>query len=45
MSEDRKKSIGKSDSDKSKKQIVVDINWWADNYNSVDERFQKWLIN
>ena len=45
LSEDRKKSIGKSDSDKSKKQIVVDINWWADNYNSVDERFQKWLIN
>ena len=45
LSEDRKKSIGKSDSDKSKKQIIVDINWWADNYNSVDERFQKWLIN
>ncbi len=44
LSEDRKKSIGKSDSDASKKQIVIDIKWWADNYDSVDQRFQKWLI-
>ncbi|WP_446897944.1 ABC transporter substrate-binding protein [Clostridium sp. LBM24168] len=44
LSEDRKKSIGRSKADDEKQQIVIDINWWADNYDSVDQRFQKWLI-
>lgn len=43
LPEDRKKALGKTDED-TKKQIIVDVNWWADNYEAVDKRFQEWLI-
>ena len=42
LSDEIKTRLGQSTN--SAKQIVADINWWADNFNSVDERFQKWLL-
>ncbi len=42
LSEELKTRLGQSTS--SAKQIVADVKWWADNYETVDERFQKWLL-
>jgi len=42
LSEEIKTRLGQSTN--SAKQIVADIQWWADNFNSVDARFQKWLL-
>jgi len=42
LSEEIKTRLGKSTN--SSKQTVADIKWWADNYASVDEQFQKWLL-
>jgi len=42
LSEELKKRLGQSTS--SATQIVADVQWWADNYEAVDERFQKWLL-
>ncbi|MCX7711406.1 MAG: ABC transporter substrate-binding protein [Clostridia bacterium] len=25
-------------------QVSIDVNWWAENFDKVNERFQKWLI-
>lgn len=25
-------------------QVTIDVNWWAKNYDAVNDRFQKWLI-
>lgn len=27
-----------------KNQVTVDVNWWLKNYDAVNDRFQKWLI-
>ncbi|MBU3113229.1 ABC transporter substrate-binding protein [Clostridium lacusfryxellense] len=42
LSEELKTRLGQST--QSAKQIVADVKWWADNYDAVDERFQKWLL-
>ena len=42
LSEEIKTRLGQST--ESAKQIVADVKWWADNYDAVDERFQKWLL-
>jgi putative spermidine/putrescine transport system substrate-binding protein len=44
LPDDVKKRIGKSSSDANTKQIIVDSEWWADNFDSVNERFEKWLL-
>lgn len=25
-------------------QVTIDVDWWAENYDAVNDRFQKWLI-
>lgn len=30
--------------DKAKSQVLVNINWWVDNFDKVNERFEKWLL-
>ena len=42
LSEEIKTRLGKSTN--SAKQTVANIQWWADNFNTVDARFQKWLL-
>jgi len=42
LSEELKTRLGKSTN--SAKQTVANIQWWADNFNTVDARFQKWLL-
>ena len=27
-----------------KTQLMTDVNWWLDNFDSVNDRFQKWLL-
>lgn len=44
LSEDVKKRIGKSATESSTKQIIIDSSWWADNFNSVNEKFEQWLL-
>jgi putative spermidine/putrescine transport system substrate-binding protein len=44
LSEEVKKRIGKSSDEASTKQIIIDSSWWAENFNSVNERFEKWLL-
>jgi putative spermidine/putrescine transport system substrate-binding protein len=30
--------------DKRKTQVMIDVNWWFENFDKVNERFQKWLL-
>lgn len=30
--------------EKAKSQVLVNINWWVDNFDQVNERFQEWLL-
>lgn len=30
--------------EKAKNQIFVDINWWVENFDKVNERFEQWLL-
>ncbi|WP_027416013.1 ABC transporter substrate-binding protein [Aneurinibacillus terranovensis] len=43
MSDDVKKRLGQSE-DRAKGQVFVNINWWVDNFDKVNERFEKWLL-
>jgi putative spermidine/putrescine transport system substrate-binding protein len=43
LPDDVKKRIGLT-ADSSNKKIVADVNWWAENYDKVNERFEKWLL-
>lgn len=31
--------------DKLKNEVIVNENWWGDNFDKVNDRFQKWLLN
>ncbi len=41
-----KEQIGRlaSSTDKVKSQVYVDVDWWAENYDKVYERFQEWKL-
>ncbi|WP_052947855.1 ABC transporter substrate-binding protein [Aneurinibacillus tyrosinisolvens] len=43
LSPEVKERLGQSP-DKAKSQIVVDIKWWVDNFDKVNERFEQWLL-
>jgi putative spermidine/putrescine transport system substrate-binding protein len=38
-----KESLATS-TDKRKTQVMLDVNYWMDNYDKVNDRFQKWLL-
>lgn len=43
LSDDVKKRLGQSE-ENIKNQVIVDIRWWVDNYDKVNERFQTFLL-
>ncbi|MEB3102096.1 polyamine ABC transporter substrate-binding protein [Ferviditalea candida] len=38
-----KENLGQS-ADKAKNQIVVNIKWWVENFDTINERFEQWLL-
>jgi len=44
LTEEIKKRIGISSDNKASNKIYANTEWWADNYNAVNERFEKWLL-
>lgn len=43
MSDEVKNRLGQS-ADKYKNQMFVNVEWWVENYDKVNERFQQWLL-
>lgn len=43
MSEEEKKHLGQTP-EKLENAVLVDYQWWLENYDKVNERFQKWLL-
>ncbi|MGG1662164.1 ABC transporter substrate-binding protein [Brevibacillus sp. NRS-1366] len=43
MSDEVKNRLGQSP-EKYKTQLFINVNWWVDNYDKVNERFQQWLL-
>ncbi|MGE5704941.1 MAG: ABC transporter substrate-binding protein [Clostridia bacterium] len=43
LPEDVKKRLGQRDEDK-KNQIIIDVKYWAENFDKVNEQFNKWLL-
>jgi putative spermidine/putrescine transport system substrate-binding protein len=43
LSADRVAKIGQTP-ENAKKQVIVDINWWVEHYDEVNNRFQEWLL-
>ncbi len=43
LPQDAKDRLGQSP-ENLKKQIYIDAAWWVDNFDSVNERFQQWLL-
>ncbi|GAX88981.1 ABC transporter substrate-binding protein [Effusibacillus lacus] len=44
LSKDRIAKIGQSP-ENAKNQVVVNLEWWVKNFDQVNERFEKWLLN
>lgn len=43
MDESTKASLATSP-EKRALQVTIDVNWWAENFDKVNDRFQKWLL-
>ncbi len=42
--DDKTKAALASSPDKRPKQLLIDVNWWAENFDSVNQKFNDWLL-